>query len=505
MATFDPDAYLAKQTPAGFDPDAYLKARAPAPAGAPVGGGQAFGAGVAQGATANFGDEIEGAIQSLLRKYVEKAPWDEGKSLGDLYAEDRDYRRKENERARTERPGAYIGGNVAGGLITAPLVPGGPATSTGAKLLQAAKVGAGYGAVSGAGRAESMEDVPASAALDASIGALVGPAATLAGNGVARGGRFLKDWLAQKAFEQGQKALTGNAGTIAVKKPLSEAAVEAAYSSGAIRPGSAVSGIAERLGEAREAAGAQYAQILDDLAAKGVTGPRANKLALELSDEARQMVQTGNPVPDLFRKIAGEVAAEPGAATMGGALPLSTAETIKRNLQNAARAEYVKEGPTSLAGAGKKELAARVREAVEDAVAQQASKAPTEAAAFVPAKQKLGALIEASNAADIAAARAARHSGFGLPEATMAAGGMAAGSPTTAAGAFLLTKMLKQRAPSTLGWAARQIGRAIPASAEAPVALVPGESAGANEWLRALAEALNARVGLAGATAEDRK
>jgi hypothetical protein len=338
-----------------------------------------------------------------------------------------------------------------------------------------------------------MADVPGTALTDAAVGAVAGPlvqgAAQVAGRAVGAGVNALKRKSADVALEQGRKALTGNAGTISVKKLVSPEAVEAAYSSGAIRPMATIKGISARLGEAREAVGQEYGDIIEALAKKGVTGPRAHKLALELSDEARKMVQAGNPAPEMFSRAASEVAGEP-AAQATGTLPLTVAETIKRNFQNAARSEYVKEGPTSLAGQAKKDIASYIRQSIEDAVDAQAAKAPAEAAAFVPVKRRLGALIEADTAAGTAAARAARKSNIGLVPAIAASGGMASGGIGGAVALGTLAKLLQTRGASTLGSSARFLSNALPSST--PNAS-PAASGAVSAQIKAFLEALRAR------------
>lgn len=486
-------------------PDAPVKATGPKPTGL-----QAFGAGAAQGATVNFGDEIEGAIQALLRKYVERDPEAAQRTFGDVYRSERDYRRKENKAAQEAHGGAYLGGQIVGTLPTAALVPGPSGATLGARALSAAKLGAGYGAATGAGRAEEIADVPRAVATDAAIGAVTGPLAVGATAAVGAGYNALRRKAADVALEQGRKALTGNAGTIAVKKELSPEAVRAAYETGAIRPFSTVKGIAERLGDTREALGQRYGQIIDDLAAAGVRGPNALALGQSLRDEARQIAtqSLGSPAPSMYEKIGLELqglkqgmhGVSPGVpridtstAALGVVDPrlgLVQAENMKRSLQNAAQAEYVKEGATSLSGEAKRELAARLRQAVEDAVDAQASKAPAEAAAFVPVKQRLGAVIEASKAADTAAARAARKSNIGLVPAIAASGGMASGGVGTAALLGTLAKLAQTRGTSTLGWGANQFARL-------PAASVPTAGSKAlSPEVRALLEFLRGRPGV---------
>lgn len=420
-----------------------------------------------QGLSLKFGDELSAVLEALTPQAVNRALGQEDiagdGTFRERYERARDWLRARNANAEASNPKTYLAGEVAGSalpLVTPAAVAAMPVrgASLGARVAQGAAVGGALGAVTGAGNASTLADVPGEAFRGGGVGLVGGAALPAAGAAVSEGLAGLRSKAAEMALAQGRKALTGNAGTISVKKLLSPEAVDAAYEVGAIRPGASVKGISERLGVAREAVGDEYGQIVRALEASGVEGPKASRLALWLSDEARQMVQTANPVPGMFRDLASEVAAEP-VAQATGRLPLSVAEMIKRNLQNAARSEYVKEGSTSLAGEGKMVLASRLRQAVEDAIGAQASRAPAEAASFVPVKQRLGALIEADTAASTAAARAARRSNIGLIPAIAASGGLASGGPAAAAAAGAAAKVATTRGPATIGWAANRFAK----------------------------------------------
>ncbi|HEX8875380.1 MAG TPA: hypothetical protein VF777_01430 [Phycisphaerales bacterium] len=260
-------------------------------------------------------------------------------------------------------------------------------------------------------------------------------------------------WLGEKATALARRVLTGGKTPLSVKQPVSQEAVDAAFQSGAIRPLGSTSGTAERLKEARGLAGQEYADTLAALEKAGVKGPKALDLARELHAEANQSanVTLGSPKPGIFRSVADELLTkQTGPNQVGGELGLTQAESMKRALQHEAATEYDKllnkMRPT---GEAKVAIASRVRQAIEDAVEAQAAQSPQEAAAFVPAKQKLGALIEASNAANEGAARAAYRSHFGLPELQgMVAGAAAHGTPGGALG-LVGTKLIRGRGPST--------------------------------------------------------
>jgi hypothetical protein len=134
---------------------------------------------------------------------------------------------------------------------------------------------------------------------------------------------------------------------------------------------------------------------------------------------------------------------------------------MKRETQNAAAGDFVKEGRLSLAGHARKEVAGKLREAIEDAVTEQAHLVPDEAAAFQPVKERLHRLLEASGAANEAAARSTRRSPFGLQEAMGLASGIATGNPITAVVAPGLMSGVKNRSASTLAWAANKGARSL--------------------------------------------
>ena len=159
---------------------------------------ESLGRGAAQGATLGFGDEIQGGIQGLARKLS-----GEGRGLGDIYREERDAARRDDEAARTANPKTFLAGGVAGGALPAIATAGGGSAPAGGGLLRAlgrsALTGAKWGATTGLGdsKADLTQGDVGGAALDtakgAGLGAGVGTALTTAGaagkgliNGVVR-------------------------------------------------------------------------------------------------------------------------------------------------------------------------------------------------------------------------------------------------------------------------------------------------------------------------------
>jgi hypothetical protein len=165
-----------------------------------------------QGGTFGWGDEIAAAIGATVppaakvdtdRAQVEQALAG-AKTWGDRYNVLRDFYRARNAQAKTENPGTYAAGEVAGALA----IPGG-ATKAGAKvslllrLLKGGAVGAAQGAAMGSGLAD--EDKLRAGAAGAIIGAPLGVAGTAIGEGLSalsrRAGVGVQN-AQQKAAEQ---------------------------------------------------------------------------------------------------------------------------------------------------------------------------------------------------------------------------------------------------------------------------------------------------------------
>ena len=388
------------------------------------------------------------------------------------YAIERDKIRDANQKAREDRPGYYIGGEIAGGVVPAlASAPVTGATTLGGRVLAGAASAAPMGAVYGLGTSEAAD--PAHQAFDAFVGgaggAVAGGALPLAAAAIRPLAKKAADYFSKSSITQGRKFLTGNAAPMSTRKPLSDEAVHAAYDVGAVRPFSTVEKAAERLQGAREVAGEHYADIIAALESKGVTGPNAVLLARKLSQEADQIAtqSLGSPVPGMFRSAADELVTKvPNTPFAPRRLGLQQAENMKRTLQQGARSEYVKEGPQSLSGEGKTRLASFIRQAIEDEVAAQSAKAPAEAAAFEPVKKQVGALIEASTAADRAAARAANRQTHGLGSKVMAAGALSTGNVPAAVATLYGTTALRNRGPATAGSLFRALSRASGAVAD---------------------------------------
>jgi len=165
---------------------------------------------VGQGATFGFADEIEAGA----RRVLPLSPSDHGKSYEDI----RNGIRDDNQQFTQDHPYVAIGANVAGGALTggallkaaksAPviaralnasgLVPKAEATATmGQRIGAGMKAGGAAGALSGAGVADELSDVPMSAGLGGLGGVAAGGLFT-GGAEVFRGARNLAAGVAQR-------------------------------------------------------------------------------------------------------------------------------------------------------------------------------------------------------------------------------------------------------------------------------------------------------------------
>lgn len=342
-------------------------------------------------------------------------------------------------------------------------------------------------------KAEAFQQTPIAALTFAPTGSAP------AGQVGTRGPGFLARYLDRKAVEQGRKALSGIGTPLAARKEVPEAAVRAALDSGAIKPMGTVTGTAERLQGTADDLGTQYAQILQSLEAKGVHGPEAESLARELSARASDAAANSlnSSRPGMLQATADELRSKPlPIGPGGGRLGLMQAEKMKRGLQDEARREYDKiTRQTTTTGETKKELAALVRQGIEDAVQQQAPLAPAEAAAFEPVKERLSNVLGALRVAEEGAARAARRKPVSLTSTIVGGAAGASSGPAAGLAAALAHGFMDRRLASTLASGAnagakwlRQPNYRAPESMYA----VPGEAL--DPTIQALLRAMRARV-----------
>lgn len=433
-ATDDIDALIAS-TPAAkseADLDALI-ANTPAEA-APTGRPEALARGGLQGATLGFGDEGTGGATAILQALTNALPQSARDKLdlvrapaGEAYRYSRDLERARNKAAESAHGGYYLGGNLLGGLATAPLLPGLQAGRN-AGLLARTAIGAANGlalggvAGLGASEAELAKGELGKAATDMGIGAgagaLIGGSLPIAGNLLSRFPGVLR-----RVGTRAAKAALG----ASERAPVSEAAAQQALETGAIKPFSGTKATAERLEQQQASLGAKYGQIIKKLEEAGIQGPEASRIAQTWLERATQedVNSIGSPIPDLLMKHAEELERKAGES---GRIGLQRAINMTRDLQS--RARYQPGIDTSLNDA-RKAMASDLRDAVEKAVAEQAQQAGGEtqviAKQFIPLKEQLRRSFEASSAAD----KARDPHLLSLPNMVMEA---AHGAPTALAG-----------------------------------------------------------------------
>lgn len=188
-----------------------------------ISGPEAFGAGLAQGASFNFGDELAGLqaagrswlpgppvgpmavaqpLAGLARLGYEKLTGADQEQQPDpdsppvkgpgttAYEQARDRFRAVMERANRQRPGLTLTGQVAGSLMT-PGVGMAGATTRSSLALRGAATGGIQGGLSGIGEGEDFESRAVKGATGTVLGTATGAVAPIATEAVTRGARTL--------------------------------------------------------------------------------------------------------------------------------------------------------------------------------------------------------------------------------------------------------------------------------------------------------------------------
>lgn len=417
--------------------------------------GRAMVKGVQDLPTFGFGDELGGGEQAVLAVLAKHAPGimaklgidtrhiDQIGDPGKVYQETRDANRLESKRAANDHPVAYYGTGIAATLplaaVAAPFEAGAGA-GLGARMLAAGGNGALQGALAGLGNSEATD---ASGLLkDTGKGLVLGGATSaafpLAGRVLRRNAGRIASALEERGIESGRKVLTNGADQLSKRAPVSAAAVREAYDSGALRAFGNNASTLKRLQGLTAEQGERYAKILADLEAAGVEGPHAQELAARLArqGEAEAANSLASPVPGIYRNAADELASK--AVNEEGRLGLTQAENIKRSLQKSTNYSVLE---SKAANEARRDIASQMRQSIEDTIENQMQEGwnPTSGklsretlkagADFVPVKQRLGRLLEATGAAERGAARGAQRTGTSnLPTAVMeAAAGMPGG------------------------------------------------------------------------------
>lgn len=300
--------------------------------------------GAGQGLTFGNGDEINGAVQagadSFLRG-VEMLRGEREKDFNPLhtvqhflqnYRNHRDAERRDNSAAENAHRGFYVGGNLLGGLATAPLLPGAGAGKTlGQLALQGLGTGAATGAAYGLGSSNAdltlgdlsqfgraALDTGASGLLGGVLGAALPPAgAALRWTGrnvLAPIGRALRGGYVTPTPEAGRLANVGAELTLGQMDPNSTMGRMEELASSEFT-GSGISGLRDRgISTTRDA-------LLQKAAAPGATPPTRGAPVFSQVDEI------GAGFSKAYEDALGDAAIN-GAADTDGAFRLA-AESVK--------------------------------------------------------------------------------------------------------------------------------------------------------------------------------
>jgi hypothetical protein len=390
----------------------------------------------------------------------------------DTYRSIRDTRALRTEAGEDQNPVAAAFGKGTGIALSVmaplPKVAVGANATTKAgmiagRVMSAGLNGAGYGALSGLtdGKADLTRDQYADAVTDTLLGGGVGGTTGVVLGGATELARPLAGALAKWGIRMGRRVLTNGADSLSTRKPVSDEAVRTAIEDGGIRPFSTTEKTLDRLDALTERQGQLYGHLVNELEKRGVQGPEAAKVADELVRKGAGLER--NTMNDaLSQEYLDRALQLVGKAKPNPNLNLSQAEEMKRSLQELARYGRVEETPMNEV---RRDIASVVRQANEDAISDAAQRAGPQSEVselgeyFVPVKQHLGALIEARDAAQRGAARAAQRSAIGLPEKIAIAGGVATGNPAVlmggpavaAGGAFLKNRLPSAVASYSLG------------------------------------------------------
>jgi len=162
--------------------------------------------GVAQGFTANFGDEIRGLVEASganpddpasLAKLISGALkyWSGDADAKKRYDEATKREREINKAAEEQHPVASIGGNIAGAVLL-PIGAAGQAATLPGRMAAGAGVGAALGGAAGVGEGVGAVDSISRGAVGAAAGGALGGVAPAAIEGVVRGARAVAQPIA---------------------------------------------------------------------------------------------------------------------------------------------------------------------------------------------------------------------------------------------------------------------------------------------------------------------
>lgn len=302
-----------------------------------------------QGPTLGFYDEMVGATGAAVEALGNLTPWGSGRSVGESYKLHRDAARASSDAYMKENP---VLGHVERAVASLPVALVAPtaqvAKAGGSVIGQAAKVGAGYGAVAGAGdsTASEAQGVVKDMVTGAAGGAVLGP--------VVAGGLTAAATVAKGLTAAAAKAAEGTR----FSDLVSRVGVEPAYNP-------ATAQAAQKINQAIERDASGYGAMtnpIDVIAARqSKLGPEAT-IADAGGQNTKQLLDTLSTLPGKTKDVterlihdrqAGRAdrlinAAESGLGTNGARLP-QTLEALDAARKEAAGPYYDRVRQTTLA------------------------------------------------------------------------------------------------------------------------------------------------------------
>lgn len=303
-----------------------------------------------QGPTLGFYDELVGATGAAVEAVGNLTPWGTGRSVGEAYKLHRDGARASADAYVKENP---VLGHVERAVASIPMAlvaPAGQVAKTGSSVIgQAAKVGAGYGAVAGAGdsRATDAAGITQDIATGAAGGAVLGP---VVAGGLTAAGAAAKGIVGQVAKTAEGTRFADTVATLGITPRLEQAAHATA---------------AQKVAQAieRDAGGrGALTNPLDIIAARrSKLGPEAT-IADAGGQNTRQLLDTVATLPGKTKDVTERLihgrqatradrltaAAESGLGTNGARLP-QTLEALDEARKQAAGPLYDRVRQTTLA------------------------------------------------------------------------------------------------------------------------------------------------------------
>jgi hypothetical protein len=446
----------------------------PAPAADP-GLAKTLGRGLLQGFFKQGADEAVGGIASAAadagpgaRYRMPDGTTRPVESSGALYRAARDGEREVERGAREHRPKTAFVANLVGDLASDAALSalGVPVASTPFQVASGALSGLlGNDAElsTDAVAPDAATSAAASTALGAGAGYVLPKVGTQVGRALPGVMARLRQGLEGSALDKARKVLTSGADQLSNRQPVANEAVREALDSGAIPIWGTTEGAFKRLEDLAETRGASYAGIVGALEKAGVPGPNSRALADQLLARAKtlDLTETNKAIPSEYRNVTntmldmGELAEQRGIAQTGR-LNLKQAEDIKRSLQKQVKYGRREDTPLNEARA---EIASMVRQANEDTIEAAGERAPAGsevarlAEEFVPVKRQLSRTLEARNAAERGAAKAAQRVGGASGITPFDVANAATATGTQGLPAMMLAgagRIWRERGPSTL-------------------------------------------------------